>query len=486
MILRHVIFAAGLVCSSAQAQSYRPAHLPGAGGTPLIQIQDHAAKPNVWRSTTTLLQHFPFLSPEDCASYGRKDGYPECTGTRIAPEPQNVSAPPDSDAGASPNHRAGKARANAETDQKVAKRVPVPTRRILALQDAAGSVQNILESLVISGTQMAGAKDADLRDTVRRLLIVAFEGGLPSDAGPRSVKQALRSVQVAGVFIRGDNVENTPQLHELTASLSEPGNTPAIVMIDSSAGAERAFAQASGLESIPTAREVGAIGDALGAFELYRDMAAELSTLGITMNLGASADVCPQDAAVEMRNCFGSAPLPAAVLATAFTLAHEESHVLTAMRYTLSAEHQASVEILREMLKRKGPDALVIGSGGPAALDRETTARFISSLRAAGFADAVILDRSETPADEAGLADALEAGADMIIMPNGNDQDADATTLAIEGVRSALDSGKLTRSRLDEAGKRADALTARLKAWAPDAMSQSGDTTSSIGGHTPH
>ncbi len=73
----------------------------------------------------------------------------------------------------------------------------------------------------------------------------------------------------------------------------------------------------------------------------------------------------------------------------------------------------------------------------------------------------------------------------MIIMPNGNDQDADATMLAIEGVRSALNSGKLTRSRLDDAGKRADALTARLKAWAPDAMSQSGDTTSSIGGHTP-
>ncbi len=478
--LRYVIFASVFLCSYAYAQSYSPASHPVSGPPALIPIQGDPDKLNVWRSPSDSLPQFPFLSPKECAQFGRAVGFPECTATLTSPEkarkaPEANRPPVRNDAARKPT-----ARARAETERDSVSSAPLPEQRALALQDDGGTTADIRENPVASDTGLTGAKDAGLRDAVSRLLIITFEGRVPSDAGVQSAGKALKSGAVAGVLIRSKNIENTPQLRQLTASLNAPGAVPTILMIESPGGAERALAQASGLEEIPAPREVAAIGDPLGAFEFYRDMASGLFALGITMTLGPSAEICPQDAAAEISDCFGPEPIEAGALATAFNLADQEGHILTSMRYTLSSGERPNLEALHEILRHKAPDALVLRSRGPEAVSAEATARFVGSLREAGFTGPIILDRSTAPAGKSSLADALAIGADMIISGAGDGRGADATTMAVEDIRSALDSGQLARSRLDQAGKRAGDLIARLKAWSPNAVSQSENTVSSI------
>ncbi len=463
MSLRYTAIGAFVLSFSTLAQAQSPPW------TSVIQVQDRVTKPDAWRSLKNL-QQFPFVGPEDCSSNDRDYGRADCNGQRKGASRDDANAPPQADRAPAANTPAP----DATPTFAAPLGAPLPQQRAAALHESARSAWAVQTG---SDVRQTDVQESGIRDLVRRLILLTFDGRSADDPGVEAAQKALKSGAVAGVLIRAGNVETAAQLRQLTAGFTEPGDSRTVVMIDSSNAILRRLAGVAGLESAASPRDLGRAGDALAAFELYREFAAGLSSLGITMDLGARAAICAPHAPAQPDNCFDTAPLTAAAFGTASNLAHQDGHVLTAMRSTLS-DSPADMEMLREMVKRKAPDSLVVGVPRSSPLGEDAASAFVTSARAAWFAGTIIFDLSDVPAGKADIGNALAAGADMVILQDGDAQQAEAA--AMESVISAINAGTLVRSRLEVAAARASSISAKLLAWSPGTMPPRGEMTSSL------
>jgi hypothetical protein len=441
MMLRFLAVVSACVCFTVNAEAV-PVFRPQTSAL-LQTIQDGGQKRDVWRSPSSLDQ-FPRLGAEDCARYGRENGYPECDGVPIAAKPAEAAAPPAPPSPQEPETTAPPAPLAA----------PLPVRR-------AGLPEKKPPSAWQSGTtrvETPDVPDDGLGRTLGALLIATFDGSDPIQDGPKWAAGALRDGRIGGVLLRGANIESPVQLIALTSFLTEGQRLPPLILIERPGGAGDALTGKAGFQALASAREIGAQGDALEAFTVYQQLADSLSAAGIGMNLGPNATACPDDGAAP--DCFGSEPLHSAAFATAFNLAHQSRGVLTGLRYV---PRSGGLAALYEIMKRKAPDALIVGDD----LDMPKT------LRLARYSGAIILDRAE----EAGrpragpiLAEALRRSADMVLFRSS----ADLSGPDLAAVRSAIDSGALSKARIEDAARRAGVLRMQLKATRSQFASQIG------------
>ena len=87
MILRLFALSSACVCLAARADAVPMFRLQPS--SPLETVQDRDEERDVWRSPQNSLANFPFLGRDDCARYGRKNGYRECA----TPERSAVQKP---------------------------------------------------------------------------------------------------------------------------------------------------------------------------------------------------------------------------------------------------------------------------------------------------------------------------------------------------------------------------------------------------------
>lgn len=441
MMLRILAVVSICVCFAARAEAV-PAFRPQTSAL-LETVQDGGQKRDVWRSPSSLDQ-FPRLGPGDCARYGRQNGYPECEGEPVAAKPAEAAALPAAPSPQEPE----------TTESPAPLTAPLPIRR-------AGLPKKKTPSAWQSGTtrlETPVVPDDGLGKTLGALLIATFDGSDPIQDGPKWAAGALRDGRIGGVLLRGANIESPVQLIALTSFLTEGQRLPPLILIERPGGVSDALAGKAGFQALASAREIGAQGDALEAFTLYQQLADSLSAAGIGMNLGPSATACPDDGAAP--DCFGSEPLHSAAFATAFNLAHQSRGVLTGLRYV---PRSGGLAALYEIMKRKAPDVLIIGD------DLEMA----KTLRLARYSGAIIRDS----AAEAGrprvgpiLADALRRSADMVLLRSSTD--LSGTDLA--AVRSVIETGALSKARIEDAARRAGVLRMQLKATRSQFASQIG------------
>ncbi|WP_088348650.1 MULTISPECIES: glycoside hydrolase family 3 N-terminal domain-containing protein [Rhodomicrobium] len=423
-------------------------------GASLAQAAALAQTPaNSWRSPQGSLSEFPLLGPDDCRNYGAGYGYAECPGADERP-------------------KAG------QRDAARAVRPPLPMRRSAALTSPA-----MISDASPSGEDQPGPVEQRLREIAGDLLLAGFEGRSPSDAGTLQAGAALKSGAIAGLLIDEGNFGDAAGLRSLTGFLKSQSETPPILLAERPGGVPPQWAPGRGFKAFPTAAEIGVRADALDAFNRYRDMAAELSSLGVNLNLGPSANACT-DAEADSDDCFGSAPPHVAAFGTAFNYGHHDAHVLTALRYQLSADAGASLEAMRDMVRRLAPDALVIALPDADEAPPEYLAAALRLLREAGF-DGVIIARlptSDAPTDfgEA-TVQALAVGADMVLAAEAPSAE-DFGERAVEALNAAVQSGRLAMPRIEDAHSRAGQLQDRLRSWTNGVGTEGGLTSSTDGG----
>jgi hypothetical protein len=441
MMLRILAVVSACVCFAASAEAV-PVFRPQTSAL-LQTVQDGGQKRDVWRSPSSLDQ-FPRLGAADCARYGRENGYPECDGVPVAAKPAEAAAPP-----APPLPPESEI-----TESPAPLTAPLPVRR-------AGLPKQKTPSAWRSGTtrlETPEGPDDGLGKTLGALLIATFDGSDPIQDGPRWAAAALRDGRIGGVLLRGANIESPVQLIALTSFLTEGQRLPPLILIERPGGASDALTGKAGFQAVASAREIGAQGDALEAFNVYQQLADSLSAAGIGMNLGPSATACPDDGAAP--DCFGSEPRHSAAFATAFSLAHQSRGVLTGLRYV---PRSGGLAALYEIMKRKGPDALIVGD------DLEMA----KTLRLARYSGAIILDRAaENGRPRVGpiLAEALRRSADMVLLRSS----ADLSGADLAAVRSAIDSGALSKARIEDAARRTAILRMQLKTTRSQVASQIG------------
>ena len=331
---------------------------------------------------------------------------------------------------------------------------------------------------VTTSTAPACKPQATLRERAARVLIV----GMPEvkDADD-PLPTELMKLGVGGVLLTGDNVETRAQVTRLTQGLKRQSRHPLIVSTDEEPGRVTSFGHVIGYTS--SARRLAREGTTDAMRALAREQAAELASMGITLDLAPVADLDggPSDATIGDRS-FSADPAVASRYAYAYALGLADEGVGAVAKHfpgRAKAEgddhvgrivSNASMDELRAADLK--PFAQLIALGMPvimlsnidyAAIDPNTpaslSARAYSMLREMGFKGVAITDSIGMGAvnqrwdwAEASVK-AIASGADGVLSTGG----AFARDM-VHGLVVAVQKGELSEARLNEAAGRMVAL----------------------------
>ena len=322
-----------------------------------------------------------------------------------------------------------------------------------------------------------------IRELVGQLFMVCPEDLVTYDGSvlyaTEVLAQGLERYPVGGVILFGDNIQDPDQLRSLTSGLGEMGKIPLFLGVDEEGGNVARLANKYGFD-LPKYKSAAAVG--LGvpedAYEMGRTIGGYLKDYGFNLDFAPVADVNtnPDNPVIGSR-AFSSDPEVAAQMAAAFARGLREAGILPTFKHfpghgdtgedshtgmavtNRGREEMRSCEWLPFAMAGEG-DLVMVGHISAPALTGDNTPATMSRtvvtdiLRGElGFTGLVVTDslamgaitQYYTP-EEAAVA-ALEAGCDLLLMPEDLPR-------AMEGVLSALDSGRLTLDRIRESVER--------------------------------
>ena len=293
-----------------------------------------------------------------------------------------------------------------------------------------------------------------------------------------------KTYKVGGIILFERNVRDRNQVMELLGDLSVCFETPVFLGVDEEGGRVTRLSGACGvtdngnMSDIETASDARRVGERLGG---------ELSGLGFNMDFAPVADVLidPDNTEIGSRS-FGFDPIDVAEKVGSEVRGMQRRGISSVMKHfpghgsTSENSHEGTsvsertLDQLREceLLPfiagiEAGADFVmishmslpeVVGDNTPCSLSQAIITGLLREEL--GYSGIVITDAQNMGAvtiygpDEAAVL-AIEAGADMVLMPD----DLDA---AYEGLLSAVTSGRITESRIDESIERILSLKRRM------------------------
>ncbi len=343
---------------------------------------------------------------------------------------------------------------------------------------SSGDAAPVAARVTTTTTEPPCRPSASLRERAARVLIV----GMPevTDAG-HPLPTELMQLGVGGVLITGGNVESRAQVTRMTADLKRQSRHPLIVSTDEEPGRVTSFGHVIGYTS--SARRLAREGTPEAMRALAREQAAELGSMGITLDLAPVADLDggPSDATIGDRS-FSADPSIAARYSYAYALGLADKGLGAVAKHFPGRAQAQGDDHLGRIVSNSSladlrandlkPFAELIALGMPVimmsnvdypALDPNTPAslapRAYELLRQMGFKGAAITDSIGMGAvnqrwdwSEAAVR-AIAAGADGVLSTNG----AFAKDM-IHGLVVAVQAGQLSEARLNEAAGRMIAL----------------------------
>ncbi|MDQ0633102.1 beta-N-acetylhexosaminidase [Arthrobacter pascens] len=312
---------------------------------------------------------------------------------------------------------------------------------------------------------------------------------MPSYAGPNAEVQAatIERMHLAGSIIMGDNVpldaQNQPDpaaMAAVNARLAQAARAdgrpwPGLIGVDQEGGIVARLG--APLTEWPAPMSYGAAGSPELTRDAGRALASELVPLGFTVDFAPDTDVTvgPADPTIGARSMSGD-PDTAARLGVAFSQGMQEAGILPVAKHfpghgSVTTDSHLSLPLqpatINELRARDWkPFSAAIGAGAPVVMTGHIAVPALepgvpaslskpayAELRALGFNGVAVTDalnmgaiQEQFPGGSAAPA-ALAAGADLLLMP----PDVDAAHAAIV---SAVATGSLPASRLDEAARR--------------------------------
>ncbi len=322
-------------------------------------------------------------------------------------------------------------------------------------------------------------KPVSLAQRAARTLIV----GIPDVKDPSDpiVKQAL-DIGVGGIFLNPGNVESEAQLTRLVKGIRALARRPIVITVDEEPGRVSSLGEILG--SSPSARRMAGEGPASDVRDYAREVAVELASLGIDLNLAPVADLTdgPYDEIIGDRS-FSSDPAIAAEYAIAFAEGMADGGVRSAAKHfpgqgrstdDIHFEAAAPITVTLDLLRltdvrpfrdlvRAGIPVVMMNHLRYTALDRNLPAslspKAYALLRDLGFTGVAITDSLGMGAvnltwgfyDSAPMA--VAAGADGLLATDGFFAEE-----MRDGLVDAVAAGRLSERRLNEAAGRMVAL----------------------------
>jgi beta-N-acetylhexosaminidase len=325
---------------------------------------------------------------------------------------------------------------------------------------------------------------AELDAACASLFAVGFDGLEPS-----AEVRGLLARGVFGVVLFSRNVESAGQVAELAAALKREAGRPLVLSVDQEGGRVMRLRARHGFTELPPMRALGAAGDEALAGSVGALLGRELRAVGIDQDYAPVLDVDtnPGNPVIGDRS-LSRDPAEVARLGAALARGIQSSGVAACAKHfpghgdTSQDSHRELPRLPHGLARLRAvelPPFRAAAAAGIAsvmtahvvfeALDQERPAtmsrRVLRLLREeCGFAGPAISDDLEMeavaahfPLEEAVPA-ALEAGVDAFLVCHR----AEAQHRAIDALRRAVESGRVSRERLAEARGR----LAGLLRWA--------------------
>ncbi len=319
-----------------------------------------------------------------------------------------------------------------------------------------------------------------------QMLVVGFRGLAPSDPGTQKLAAQIKSGLVGGVVFMSHNVKSPEQVATLAGSLkSAAGVTPVLIAVDK----EGSLTHGKGFKEFPSAAQVGKSISPLDAYTLYKSMAAELAESGFNLNLGPVLDLRVEGG--DNPRSFGSEPKAVASFGKAFVVAHHDAGVLTVLRHFPGAGAErswdkAALEPYRQLIGSGNADAVMTGHAAgaafsdtpdlPASLSKKAVTTMLrGDLKFAGVAVSDDLEAGGTALSlEERAVQAIQAGNDLLIIGNHKGTVPDLPEKMVAAIRKAVESGAISRERIEASHDRIMALKQKLSAAASQALASAG------------
>jgi beta-N-acetylhexosaminidase len=341
-------------------------------------------------------------------------------------------------------------------------------------QDSSGDRKSKVASTV-SGMSV--------RDMVGQMFVVSVGGTRPD----YYIEKMVRKRNIGGVILFGYNMKSEGQVESLTGRLqqlamkTEPA-VPLFVAVDQEGGD---IASAPWVAPQPAAAEVGSRGDPSEAHDIAATMGRQLLRAGINTDFAPVVDT-GFGAAIGNRS-YGEDPELVARMGAAAVEGFEEAGVVSAAKHfpnhgPATSDSHVSLPVIRHDAKTlqsydlppfeaaidAGVPMVMVGHlvypaidpHNPASLSRDAISMLRTDL---GFDGVVVTDdlamagakSGGTPAEAA--VQAVEAGADLLLVSSPPQQQADA----YDAVVAAVESGEIPRAGIRKSVGRVLAIKER-------------------------
>lgn len=321
-----------------------------------------------------------------------------------------------------------------------------------------------------------------LEDKVAGLFMITPEALTGTETVVRAgdtTKAKLGEHPVGGLIYSSKNIQSAEQLTEMLTNTRNWSKYPVFLGIEEEGGALSPVAEKGLAENVGNMADIGAAGNPEAAREAGAAVGGYLAGFGFNMDFAPVADIVAEGNTVIGNRSFGSDAATAASMVSAAVEGLQSAKISACLKYfpglgdtsdDISAGMANSEKTLEELQTKDftvyqagigaGADFVMAGHISMEKVTGDNTPASISAtmitdiLRGQlGYQGIVITDAMNMGAiteyytpDEAAVK-ALQAGADMILMPE------DFET-AYTGVLEAVNNGTLTEERIDESLRR--------------------------------
>jgi beta-glucosidase-like glycosyl hydrolase len=341
-------------------------------------------------------------------------------------------------------------------------------------------------------------QNMSLDDKLGQLMLVQFVGHTATPDAIRMINQQ----GAGGVLFFGLNIDDANQVKALTAQVQSVASIPLLIAVDQEGGPVNRFTTIVG--ELPSASSLTSPDQARARGQ---QDAGYLHDLGFNLNLAPIVDVGVSNPQLAGRT-FGSDPARVATYAGAYLDGlQQENHVTATLKHfpglgaTSTDPHlglpvlnrsrqdweRIDLEPYRELLDQHDVRAIMVSHEMIPALDKD----YPSSLSPAtvtgvlrdelGYQGVIVTDSLYMGAlnvhwsvPQAAVL-AVIAGADLLIGPEG----PQTVKLTKDAFHQALDSGKLTQTRIDQSVQRVLLMKIKMGVIPMPASSQATGTPSS-------
>lgn len=293
-------------------------------------------------------------------------------------------------------------------------------------------------------------------------------------------KEALNQYAVGGLIYFDQNIKDKEQIMKMLSNTSSMSSYPIFLAVDEEGGKISRVANSKvEVEKVDAMGTIGAEGDTAKAREAGGIIGSYLKEIGFNVDFAPVADVAAADDSVLGDRAFGSDPQLVGKMAANVVGGIEETGVSACLKHfpglgsTTEDTHDGRVEITKSLEELRasdfvpfqagieaGVDFVMVSHATAPALDDNNVPSSLSrkvitdTLRGElGFEGVIITDALDMTAitdyyttEEAAVM-ALEAGADMLLMPEDFEK-------AYNAVLAAVQEGKITEERINESLER--------------------------------